>query len=96
MDRDDRPDHDTTRVAAFAATVFLKIEVIAYIVLGLLLGVTALLGVVNACVSLSHTVLAHADAEGIVETVNRLLFVLMVVEILHTVRVSFREGTLVC
>jgi uncharacterized membrane protein (DUF373 family) len=96
MDKDDKPDHDTTRVAAFAAMVFLKIEVIAYIVLGLLLGVTALLGVVNACISLSHTVIAHADAEGIVETVNRLLFVLMVVEILHTVRVSFREGTLVC
>lgn len=89
-------DPDTTRLAAFAAAAFLKIEVICYMVLGLLLGATAFLGVFNAGVSLVHTVLEHADANAIVETVDRLLFVLMVVEILHTVRVSFREGTLVC
>ena len=64
-------------------------------VLGLLLGLTALIGVGSAAVSLFHTVLAAADPEAIVQTVDRLLFVLMVVEILHTVRVSFREGSLV-
>jgi uncharacterized membrane protein (DUF373 family) len=104
MDQDATPvhvpphgaDHDTTRVANFAAAAFLKIEVGAYMVLGLLLGITALLGVINACGSLVHTIMDHADAEAIVGTVDRLLVVLMVVEILHTVRVSFREGTLVC
>ncbi len=40
--------------------------------------------------------LAHGDANSLVVTIDRLLFVLMVVEILHTVRVSFRSGTLVC
>jgi phosphate starvation-inducible membrane PsiE len=89
-------DQDTSRIAAFAATSFLKIEVICYMILGLLLGLTAFLGVFNAAVSLVHTMIDRGEADSIVETVDRLLFVLMVVEILHTVRVSFREGTLVC
>ena len=38
----------------------------------------------------------HISANSLVLTIDRLLFVLMVVEILHTVRVSFRSGTLVC
>jgi hypothetical protein len=92
MDVDEHTDKGTTRVSLLAGRVFLKIEVAAYMVLGL----TALLGVGNAALSLWHTVLLQADTEGIVETVDRLLFVLMVVEILHTVRVSFREGTLIC
>ncbi len=93
---DDHTDHDTSKLAIFAARAFLRIEVWAYMVLGLLLGLTALIGVGSAGMSLFHTIRAAADPEAIVETVDRLLFVLMVVEILHTVRVSFREGTLVC
>ncbi len=89
-------DVETTRIANLAAKLFLKIEVTAYILLGCLLGGTVFLGVVNAGISMVHTLLAQAEANAIVETVDRLLFVLMVVEILHTVRVSFREGTLVC
>lgn len=95
MDKDDA-DHDTTRLAAFAAKAFLKIEVVAYMVLGLLLGLTVLLGIGSAGMSLWSTMLDHSDADAIVVTIDRLLFVLMVVEILHTVRVSFRSGTLVC
>ena len=90
------PDVTTERLAGFAARSFLRIEVIAYMVLGLLLGLTAFAGVASAAISLLHTILQAADGEAMVETVDRLLFVLMVVEILHTVRVSFREGTLVC
>ena len=89
-------DLETTKIANLAARLFLKIEVTAYILLGGLLGATVFLGVINAGISLFHTVINHAEANAIVETVDRLLFVLMVVEILHTVRVSFREGTLVC
>jgi uncharacterized membrane protein (DUF373 family) len=88
-------DQDTSKLAIFAAHIFLRIEVWAYMVLGLLLGLTALIGVGSAAVSLFNTVMAAAAPEAIVQTVDRLLFVLMVVEILHTVRVSFREGSLV-
>jgi len=96
MDGDDIADKDVTRIGKLASRAFLKIEVFAYLVLGLLLALTALLGVSSAAVSLWHDVQEHINAASLVLTIDRLLFVLMVVEILHTVRVSFRSGTLVC
>ena len=64
--------------------------------LGILLALAAILGIVSGGVSLWHALQEHGDANSLVLTIDRLLFVLMVVEILHTVRVSFRSGTLVC
>ena len=96
MDGDEIADKNVTRIGKFASGAFLKIEVFAYLVLGLLLALTALLGVGSAAVSLWQDVQEHINAASLVLTIDRLLFVLMVVEILHTVRVSFRSGTLVC
>ncbi len=96
MDGDEVRDRDATRIGKLAGRAFLRIEVFAYLVLGLLLALTALLGVGSAAVSLWQDVQEHINAASLVLTVDRLLFVLMVVEILHTVRVSFRSGTLVC
>ncbi len=96
MDGDEVADKDVTRIGKMASAAFLKVEVFAYLVLGLLLALTALLGVGSAAVSLWRDVQDHVNAASLVLTVDRLLFVLMVVEILHTVRVSFRSGTLVC
>jgi uncharacterized membrane protein (DUF373 family) len=92
MDSDEIADKDVTRIGKLASAAFLKIEVFAY----LLLALTALLGVGSAAVSLWQDVQEHINATLLVATIDRLLFVLMVVEILHTVRVSFRSGTLVC
>jgi uncharacterized membrane protein (DUF373 family) len=96
MDVDDDADKNTTWISQLATSVFLKIEMFAYIVLGLLLALTALIGIVSASGSLWTAVLDHGQTESIVIAIDRLLFVLMLVEILHTVRVSFRSGTLVC
>jgi uncharacterized membrane protein (DUF373 family) len=96
MDGEGNPDRDETRIGVIAGRAFGRIEFFAYIVLGLLLALTALLGIASAGVSLWGAVLEHGDANSLVVTIDRLLFVLMVVEILHTVRVSFRSGTLVC
>jgi uncharacterized membrane protein (DUF373 family) len=96
MDGDEPSDKDVTRIGELASRAFLRIEVFAYLVLGLLLALTALLGVGSAAVSLWQDVQEHINATSLVFTIDRLLFVLMVVEILHTVRVSFRSGTLVC
>jgi uncharacterized membrane protein (DUF373 family) len=74
----------------------LKIEIFAYVVLGLLLALTALFGIASASASLWASVTDAGGAGSVVVTVDRLLFVLMLVEILHTVRVSFRSGTLIC
>jgi phosphate starvation-inducible membrane PsiE len=51
---------------------------------------------VSATLSLGDAVNSYGQADAIVIAIDRLLFVLMLVEILHTVRVSFRSGTLIC
>jgi hypothetical protein len=86
----------TGRLVELATSAFLKIEILAYVILGLLLALTALFGVASAVASLWASVSDPDGATSIVITVDRLLFVLMLVEILHTVRVSFRSGTLIC
>jgi uncharacterized membrane protein (DUF373 family) len=93
---EEHADKDTTRIGALAGRVFLRVEIYAYIVLGALLALAALVGIGSTGLSLWAAVLEHGDADSLVLTIDRLLFVLMVVEILHTVRVSFRSGTLVC
>jgi uncharacterized membrane protein (DUF373 family) len=92
----DGHEPEITAISLQATRVFLKIETIAYIVLGLLLALTAMIGILSATGSLWDAVRAFGNADAIVITIDRLLFVLMLVEILHTVRVSFRSGTLVC
>ncbi|HMA48601.1 MAG TPA: phosphate-starvation-inducible PsiE family protein [Magnetospirillaceae bacterium] len=96
MDSDQDLGKGTNQIIERATNAFLKIEIFAYVVLGLLLALTALLGMVSASTSLWASVARYGDAGSIVVTIDRLLFVLMLVEILHTVRVSFRSGTLVC
>ena len=55
----------------------------------------SLLGIGSAGEALWNAAREYGKAELLVVTVDRLLFVLMIVEILHTVRVSFQSGTLV-
>jgi phosphate starvation-inducible membrane PsiE len=94
MANDAKAEKEVTRLAAAADRIFLKIEIVAYILLGLLLAVAAVLGMGGTAVLLLHAFEASAT-DSLVIAIDRLLFVLMVVEILHTVRVSFRSGTLV-
>jgi hypothetical protein len=96
MKSDEDRGKGTGRLIEQATGAFLKIEILAYVILGLLLALTALFGVVSAVASLWASVTDPDGATSIVVTVDRLLFVLMLVEILHTVRVSFRSGTLIC
>lgn len=96
MDGDDLTDTDATRIGKLASRAFLRIEVLAYLILGVFLAVTALLGIGSAAVYLWQDAQERINTASLVLTIDRLLFVLMVVEILHTVRVSFRSGTLVC
>jgi uncharacterized membrane protein (DUF373 family) len=95
MGSDARERQAVTRLAAYSDVVFQKVEIFAYILLGLLLAVAAALGMGGTAILLLHSLQANADPDSIVIAIDRLLFVLMVIEILHTVRVSFRSGTLV-
>jgi hypothetical protein len=96
FDESEDGDIDVTRFGAFASLTFLKVEIFAYMILGVLLALVAVLGMGNAAVTLWDALWDKPTADVLVITIDRLLFVLMVVEILHTVRVSFRSGTLVC
>jgi uncharacterized membrane protein (DUF373 family) len=91
---------DVTRLGERAGGAFLTIEVLAYVVLGTMLAVAVLLGVISAGGSLWGAIQGamhpDGDTESLVVAVDRLLFVLMIVEVMHTVRVSFRSGQLVC
>jgi len=96
LEGDEKPDQGAERVGNLADRMFQRVEIATYIFLGVLLAVAAVLGMVGATALLMKSLPAHGDADSLVIAIDRLLFVLMVIEILHTVRVSFRSGTLVC
>jgi uncharacterized membrane protein (DUF373 family) len=95
MERDAKAEQGVTRLGESADRVFHQVEIVAYILLGLLLAVAAGVGMGGTAMLLLHSLQANADADSLVIAIDRLLFVLMMIEILHTVRVSFRSGTLV-
>jgi uncharacterized membrane protein (DUF373 family) len=71
------------------------VEGAIYILLGILLSATALLGIAGAAHLLWLGILDWSGTVEIFQLMDRLLFVLMLVEILHTVRISVRSHTLV-
>lgn len=72
-----------------------KAEVVVYLVLAVLLFVTAVLTVANAGVLLWQGLVRWSIAQQTLEVLDQLLVVLMLVEILHTVRISIRSHVLV-
>ncbi len=95
MEQADQAEHEVTSAGAFVSRSFLKAESIVYASLGLILVLASLLGIGSAGEALWSAAREYGNAELLVATVDRLLFTLMIVEILHTVRVSFRSGTLI-
>jgi uncharacterized membrane protein (DUF373 family) len=83
-------------LVALADRSFVGIEVVAYLALGLLLAIAALFGVISAAISLWGAIPGQYSVDSLLVAIDRMLLVLMIVEILHTVRASFRTGTLVC
>ncbi|WP_244276385.1 phosphate-starvation-inducible PsiE family protein [Methylobacterium indicum] len=82
-----------TRLSAF---VFLHTEHAIYAALGVLLALTAVMALIDAAGMTLKAVTAVGAAAQLLDVVDRLLFLLMLVEILHTVRVSMRSGRLTC
>lgn len=77
-----------------ATSAFEGVEHIAYCALGLLLAVVAIVGIAHAAQDILGAITVWSNPAGIFAIMDQLLFVLMVVEILHTVRVSMRSGNL--
>ena len=68
---------------------------VLYAALGLILSLAALFALFTACQALWQGLSAQASASTVVEVIDRLLVVFMLVEILHTVRISIRSHILV-
>lgn len=71
------------------------VEVLIYILLGTLLAMAAILGVVGAFSLVAGAIRNWTGVEAIFELIDRLLLVLMLLEILHTLRISIRSHALV-
>lgn len=77
------------------ARAFTWVEDVVYIGLGVLLSVSALVLLGHTALVFSRD-LAHAPLpSAVIGVLDRLLLVLMIVELLYTVEVSFREHALV-
>jgi uncharacterized membrane protein (DUF373 family) len=84
-----------SRFQLFTGESLSLVEMVLYAALGLILSLTALFALFTACQALWQGLSAQASASTVVEVIDRLLVVLMLVEILHTVRISIRSHILV-
>jgi uncharacterized membrane protein (DUF373 family) len=84
-----------TDLREWISTGFSRIEDVAYVGLGLVLAVSALVLLGSVAHSLGRAILFENLSEKIVGVLDQSLLILMIVEILYTLQVSFREHVLV-
>jgi hypothetical protein len=82
------------RVIRLSTDLFLHIELVVYVALGALLSITALLTLASAALLLLEGMRDWSSTSAIFLIVDRLMFVLMLIEILLTVRGSVRSGAI--
>ena len=75
----------------WAARTFTIVEDVVYLGLGLLLAGSSIALLVSSGISFVQSILAGSLTANIVPLLDRLLLILLVVELLYTVQVSFRE-----
>src|SRR5882762_5031246 len=80
---------------ALVARGFTVVEDIVYVGLGLLLAGSALVLLVSGMISFGQNLMAASLTTNIVALLDRILLILLVVELLYTVQVSFREHGLI-
>lgn len=91
---DDNFPVPTDKVRERSKDLFHRAEQVAYVAVGALLAVAALIALVGAVALLWRGALDWTGSYEVFETVDRLLFVLMLIEIMHTVSASVRTGGL--
>src|SRR5690349_18518131 len=82
-------------VRGIIARGFTLVEDVVYVGLGALLSISAVVSLGNAAVTFSNDVLHATPTVAIVSLLDRLLLVLMIIELLYTVQVSFLEHSVV-
>ena len=85
---------EKSRAIHLSTELFLHIEIVVYVALGVLLSLSALLTLGSAALLLLEGMRDWGGTHAIFLIVDRLMFVLMLIEILHTVRGSVRSGAL--
>jgi hypothetical protein len=90
--RDAKPK--STRLVHVASDLFHGTEQLIYIALGVLLSATVLIALAGSGRLLWGEMQDWTSTDAILELIDRLLIVLMLIEILYTVRVSMQTGTL--
>ncbi len=75
-------------------SLFTKVEFVLYALTGVLVAAAAAMALLNATIAFWDVVTSWGAPHEIIVTIDQLLFVLMLLEILHTVRMSIKEGKL--
>jgi len=83
-------------IVLLSTALFRHIEHFVYIALGALLSAAAVLALGGAGVVLWQGLSDWTSTSAIFSIIDRLLFVLLLIEILHTVTASIRTGSLTC
>src|SRR5438128_12677429 len=74
---------------------FMRVEDVVYAGLGTLLAAIALVLLVAVAVAFVRALLGDALPDRAVDLLDRILLILMIIELLYTVQISFREHALV-
>ena len=80
---------------SWVARAFTAVEDVVYIGLGLLLAASALTLLVTGFISFVQSVIDSTLSHNLTPLLGRMLLILLIVELLYTVQVSFREHALV-
>ena len=88
-----RPDAQAWR--GLIAQGFVRVEDAVYVGLGTLLAAIALVLLVAVAVAFVRALLGDALPDRAVDLLDRILLILMIIELLYTVQISFREHALV-
>jgi hypothetical protein len=90
------PSKETTQPnRELTARAFTAVEDIVYVGLGVLLAGSSIALLVSSGISFIQNLLARSLTANIVPLLDRLLLILLVIELLYTVQVSFREHGLI-
>jgi uncharacterized membrane protein (DUF373 family) len=87
-------ENERTATRQMSTRVFQRVEHGLYVALAILLCVTSVLALAGAAAKLWLGLSEWTEMDSIFTVIERLLVVLMLVEILHTVHVSVRSGAL--
>lgn len=77
------------------SSAFTRVEDVTYVALGVLLAASALVLIVAAGWFFIQNLFSGNAKENMVDLLDQVLLILMIIEVLYTVQVSFREHTLI-